>query len=292
MSLLLHHELHKRFRKLETETLGIDVSTKALQLARDNLKHVGTLRETSTVSFKQADIFADTEGNVNSKDLNVFDAVGREPYDILITNPPYISTKQFYKETARSVRNFEPRRALVPGSDSKRSGDVASEHDGDTFYPRIADLADRFGIKLLLMEVGDTKQALRVANLFASRFRDVDGKQQPAWHVIEIWCDGLGANGVQTRRYHKCGAFHVPLVGPKEYTYGRSVVCWRNEAVDWMSSDCYIDGLWAQEETPLPWTFPVNSDFRTFSLRGGERTWYAAQHSKGAKGVTCGAKPG
>lgn len=276
MSLLLHHELHKRFRKLETETLGIDVSAKALQLARDNLKHVGTLREDSTVSFKRANILEDADDKLPSVD----DVVGKEPYDILITNPPYISSKQFYKETARSVRQYEPRLALVPGSDAKSHAQTSDEHDGDTFYPRIADLADRYGVKVLLMEVGDTKQAIRVADLLAQRTREVDGKQQPTWHVIEIWCDGLGANGVRTRRYHKCGPFHVPVVGPREYTHGRTVACWRNEAVEWMSSDCYIDGIWAQQEAPSPWTFPVNTDFRTFSLHGGEKSWYAKLHTK------------
>lgn len=280
MSLLLHHTLHKTFRKVTTETLGLDVSNKALKLARDNLKHVGLTGETSTVRFERADVLA----NDDTHPASVHKVLSDEgAFDIIVANPPYISSSAFYKETAKSVRNFEPRLALVPSRQPSSDTDAtpaqsmrhvrSNSHPGDDFYPRIAEICDNVNAKLVLMEVGDMSQAKRVASIFASRTTtSATGEVRPVWHSVEIWRDGIMADGAQTRRIYRSGLFHIPIVGPKEITHGRTVVCWRNEAVYWLHTDCYIDGHWHEDEKAYaPWAFPIGSDFRTYSSGSGSR---------------------
>ncbi|KAE9965694.1 hypothetical protein EG328_009475 [Venturia inaequalis] len=81
-------------------------------------------------------------------------------WDLLICNPPYISPNHFYTTTSRSVRNFEPKLALVPPP--SESG-LTDEQQGDLFYPRLLHIADKLKSKILLMEVADLSQAERVA---------------------------------------------------------------------------------------------------------------------------------
>lgn len=256
MTLLLHHELHRAFPDLCSDMLGVDISTKALRLAQDNLRHVGTISRESKVHFKQANVMSRSD-NSHSKLRSVYDVVeARQDFDILVANPPYISTQQFYRETARSVRAFEPRLALVPGPTAvggssaqgpllKSTGLEPSSpvDEGDVFYPRIADVAEFVGAKLVLLEVGDSAQAERVANLLSSRMSIVDGVSQPVWHAIEIWRDGVATDGAATRSVLQCGRFSVPVIGPVEATHGRTVVCWRAEANSWLTTESHVDGL-------------------------------------------------
>jgi methylase of polypeptide subunit release factors len=287
MSLLLHHALHIAFRRLSTNTLGVDVSAKALRLARDNLNLVGLgSRQDSSLAFKQANVLAEKGEDIGGM-KSVLDVIGDRDYDIIVANPPYISTEQFYTQTARSVRSFEPRLALVPGNNMSLKQPTAPEPDqgtksanddgiqpliyeGDMFYPRIAEIARSVNAKLVLMEVGDSAQAERVANYFAAQTTTINETTQPFWHAIEIWCDGIAAEGVMTRKMMRCGTFHVPVVGPKEQTHGRTVVCWRGDAMNWLSTDCYIEGFWMRDSVAAaPWAFPVGSDFRNYSIVSG-----------------------
>jgi len=177
-------------------------------------------------------------------------------FDILVANPPYISTQQFYRETARSVRAFEPRLALVPGpiaidsSDARKILPETSDHhrptpldEGDVFYPRIIEIAESVGAKLVLLEVGDNAQAERAANLLASRMIIVDGISQPVWHAIEIWRDGIAMDGAATRSVLQCGRFGVPVIGLDEESHGRTVVCWRGDAKSWLTTASRVDGF-------------------------------------------------
>ena len=75
--------------------LGIDRSNPALEVARENAR---CLNLDSRASFRQGDWVAGVE----------------ERFDIVLCNPPYISEAE-YRSLDRSVLNFEPRLALVPG---------------------------------------------------------------------------------------------------------------------------------------------------------------------------------
>ncbi|KAK4987911.1 hypothetical protein LTR66_007466 [Elasticomyces elasticus] len=93
-----------------------------------------------------------------------------------MSNPPYISPLEFDNTTSRSVRNFEPKIALVPPSDAALSG----IDQGDVFYPRLLAIAEEVGAKLVLLEVADLTQARRVATM---------AYKQRVWDGIEIWRD-------------------------------------------------------------------------------------------------------
>ncbi|RFU26690.1 hypothetical protein B7463_g9643, partial [Scytalidium lignicola] len=99
-------------------------------------------------------------------------------YDIIISNPPYISQAGFMKEAARSVRHWEPKLALVP----KRNLDLDCAPE-DIFYYRLLELQRELESKILLMEVGDTAQAKRVATMAMRKMQH----EQPS--RLEIWRD-------------------------------------------------------------------------------------------------------
>ena len=192
---------------------GIDISPLAITLARKNLTHnirLGTLNPaaaaSSHISFQQADIF-------DEEWLNGLRNDGSQKWDILISNPPYISPHAFTNgSTSRSVRNYEPKLALVPPH-SRTSTDTEI---GDAFYPRLLQIANSLNIPLLVFEVADLAQAKRVVGMVFER----DG-----WDGCEIWRDFPGQRGrdgqeevmeVEERR--------VRVKGEGE---GRAVCAWR-----------------------------------------------------------------
>ena len=98
------------------EVTGIDISKEAIEIAREN-----AARNQVEVNFEVMDIFSDQiEGN--------------HPYDIVVSNPPYICESE-KKGMRRNVLEFEPEGALfVPDEDALR------------YYRRICEL--RLGEKL------------------------------------------------------------------------------------------------------------------------------------------------
>ncbi|KAL8836437.1 MAG: hypothetical protein Q9170_002925 [Blastenia crenularia] len=162
---------------LNPTMLGIDISPTAITLSRRNLHHnisktLLPATANSQLHFTKADIFAN-EG--------LWDA----EWDIVISNPPYIPPEGFSRTTTRSVRCWEPRRALVPPSPRNTSavgkGRSADESIGDFFYPRILEIAVNAGAKVVVMEVGDMAQAERVVGMMLRTKR---------WGSYEIWRDG------------------------------------------------------------------------------------------------------
>ncbi len=105
----------KHFRPDADVTLT-DISTDALALAQENADSLSL-----KVHFKQGDLF---------------DAVGGEKYDFVLSNPPYL-TEQDMNELMREVR-YEPSLALRGGE------------DGLNFYRRIAQ-----GLSKVLAEGGE-----------------------------------------------------------------------------------------------------------------------------------------
>lgn len=109
----------------------------------------------------------------------------------MISNPPYISPAAFDTTTSRSVRNYEPRCALVPPTTPASSSQGAEVDAGDIFYPRLLHLAEQVSARVLLVEVADMEQAIRVARM-------VLGKSKRMWDGCEIWRDwpAAGASGM------------------------------------------------------------------------------------------------
>ena len=81
----------------QCEVTAVDQSQSALEIAKWNVKN---LKVESKVQFLQSDLLAAVQ----------------EPqqFDIICSNPPYVSESE-YSELAETVRNFEPREALVSG---------------------------------------------------------------------------------------------------------------------------------------------------------------------------------
>ncbi len=96
----------------KVEVLGIDLSDKAIQIAEENAK----LNNVENIEFIRFDFFdADFENKFKNQ------------FDIIVSNPPYISTEEF--ETLQDeIKIYEPRIALTDGA------------DGLSFYRRLADL--------------------------------------------------------------------------------------------------------------------------------------------------------
>ncbi|KAJ9603291.1 hypothetical protein H2200_012069 [Cladophialophora chaetospira] len=176
--------------ELDIEILGVDLSPKAINIARKNLelnnsKNLLHPDSYTTVSFQRMDVLdlarkAD-EGEAPDfgirKLLNAAAAGVPEenlsqenltaPWDMVIANPPYISPKDYALggKTEPSVRDYEPKEALVPVDMGRflPSGIIVA----DLFYQPLIRIARAVDAKLLVMEVGGSGQALRVGKQVA-----------------------------------------------------------------------------------------------------------------------------
>ena len=123
--------------------IGIDISSKAIQIAKYNARKLNLLNK---ASFKVSDI-------------NNF-YIGK--YDLIVSNPPYISTRDL-KNLSKEITNYEPLKALNGGIDGldltkkviyksswllKRSGIHAIEI-GDHQYKKVSDILKKNGFREL-----------------------------------------------------------------------------------------------------------------------------------------------
>jgi HemK-like putative methylase len=152
-------------------THGIDISPHAIQLATDNAalcKIPAPLHEIS----QEKNTFKTTLANFLSPAFSD-DANLQPPYDIITSNPPYITWDE-YLELPRSVSDYEDPKALFGGP------------SGLDFYHAIARLVRRKGFlypgAVVALEVGHT-QAKEVEDIMRTTglLRDT-----------EIWCDPWG----------------------------------------------------------------------------------------------------
>ncbi|KAG4428310.1 hypothetical protein IFR05_016206 [Cadophora sp. M221] len=186
ISLLLYSLLSTKFPKLQI--FGLDISKQAVSLAKDNLARnvkaryipQSAIKDTPAhppqVQFGIADIFEPFLKNMGQ-------------FDIIISNPPYISRDEFNTQTTRSVRNYEPKLALVP-----------SDRNQDAFYKRLIRLHQIHLSQVLLMEVGDAAQAIRVAEM-AFEMNYTSYQHTPrVTNRVEIWRDDPGYDGVEEVR--------------------------------------------------------------------------------------------
>jgi methylase of polypeptide subunit release factors len=244
--LLSYYEFNKRGRveEKDLEVVGVDISSTAIALANKNLLRLveeGMLPPEPNLRFLQADILADKE-NEEGSEIPSLDAALEQyastsistsavtsrkgNWDIIISNPPYISPAAFAHTTTRSVKRYEPRLALVPSSSTPLQD---SEH-GDLFYPRLLTLAAALSTKVLLFEVADLEQARRVARM---------AEKQGVWEGIEIWRDDpCGADedqaGFEEGSADMVEDGSIKVLGAGN---GRTVVAYRGEGKDWMCAN-------------------------------------------------------
>ncbi|KAK5120088.1 hypothetical protein LTR85_006569 [Meristemomyces frigidus] len=181
------------------------------------------MRSLAATTFLRADVLRSKAGEEGALPTAVDalrrldDGVSVLEYDILISNPPYISSKAFQTTTARSVRLFEPKLALVPC----RPSTEAAAHDGDVFYPRLLHLAEQLSTKIVLFEVADMDQAQRVASLAV---------KQGIWDGIEIWRDEPGTPNGQ---HESTTVIDGAVVKVRGAGHGRSVFAYRGAGTTW-----------------------------------------------------------
>ncbi|KAI4919168.1 hypothetical protein J4E85_009425 [Alternaria conjuncta] len=217
--LLFHHELSSASDKVDLRLLGVDISDKALDLARYNLQKLRKtrqLQDTGKVDFIQADVLINPFDDQTEGVLSLTAALNwaGQPsfWDIIISNPPYISPAAFWYTTTRSVRGFEPKLALVPPRRIKQT----DKEQGDRFYPRLLQIARDVEAKVVLFEVADMEQALRVAQ----NARNLD-----IFDGVEIWREQPDATGDNATE----DGFEVVGQGN-----ARSVLCWRGRGTSWL----------------------------------------------------------
>ena len=129
----------------DAQIASIDISESALEKAKENAKY----HKTTNVSLSKVDILND---------------LPRGKYDMLISNPPYISYDEM-QTIMVDVKDFEPELALT---DFK---------DGLQFYARLSDIGPLLIKKhgWMLLEVGANHHSKKVLNLFKSKgFKDID----------------------------------------------------------------------------------------------------------------------
>ncbi|KAJ5166499.1 uncharacterized protein N7482_005280 [Penicillium canariense] len=217
IALLLHALLAPHFKHMQI--IGIDLSPIALNLARKNLDH-NVRREAlhrrarADIQFHRADVLGRKASSIPAVEeilshyalkSGLADiSVPAPRIDLLISNPPYISTSDFRNgTTARSVRLFEPRLALVPpvgfmGQDGDRSEDV--------FYRRILDLSLKVHAQVTVLECGDIMQADRVVEMH----RTMTGGSRCNFNV-EVWPtteQDLAAHGFHPQDGSRCVIIH------------------------------------------------------------------------------------
>lgn len=138
---------------------------------------------------------------------------GQPTWDIVISNPPYISKAGFGRDTNRSVRNWEPKLALVPPP-VVQSGAPSASHAEDIFYHKILEIAKAGSARIVLMEVGNLEQALRVARMAF----DIG-----AWNLVEVWRDWPDQKaGLAEVEEAGAGGHRLRILGSG---HGRSVFC-------------------------------------------------------------------
>ena len=121
--------------------IGIDISTKAIKIAKENSKNLNLLNRSKFKTF----------------DINSFN-VGK--YDLIVSNPPYVPFKEI-RNLTKDIINFEPIVALNGGKDGldlikkviykstkllKKGGLLAIEI-GNKQYPKVSDLLNQLGFK-------------------------------------------------------------------------------------------------------------------------------------------------
>jgi len=113
-----------------------DISEKALSVAKQNAKDL------------------DVSDQVDYVESDLFSALSKEVFDLIITNPPYIKTDDL-AGLSREIREYEPLSALDGGA------------DGLDFYRRIAMKARAFmsAGACLMTEIG-ADQANSIASIF------------------------------------------------------------------------------------------------------------------------------
>lgn len=248
----LHLNLVPTDQEVEVDILGVDKNEKAIRLGRHNLLRnlaKGLLHEGAAkdVSFTQLDVLSLAKKASYSvsndgvlEELNAAallrkkdgERKPRDPWDVIVSNPPYISPKDYDigGKTEPSVRNYEPKSALVPPpSDSDAAGlNPSPDVLGDVFYSPLLRIAHATGAKILVMEVGDSAQAGRVYHGAIHHHGSVALTRNSENH-FECWSDD---GSVRALPEHPSPEFDF-AAGTNPEVSDRALVLWTGALAKW-----------------------------------------------------------
>ncbi len=140
-------------KDIKAKYYGIDISKKALEVAKQNEKKIFNKKIVNWVNSDLLDNF--------NKDIK---------FDFILSNPPYIS-KQDYNKLPINVSKYEPRLALYGGI------------DGNDTYKKIISQSKKYLYKngFLILEIGDDYQAIEISKILQDNdfgirvFNDLSG---------------------------------------------------------------------------------------------------------------------
>lgn len=153
------------------EGVGVDLSDRALMVARENYERLRAARPEMKAEFVEGDLFVALAPGAESENAAVGGAVSEgeeakrqtERFDIIVSNPPYIKT-DVIATLMPEVRDHEPMMALDGGD------------DGLIFYRKIAEAAGAYlnGGGMLFFEIG-CEQAAEVCRIMEQAgFREIE----------------------------------------------------------------------------------------------------------------------
>ena len=128
-------------KKTNAQVTAVDISANALEVARKNAKNNDV-----DVEFLQSDVFS---------------ALETRKFDVIISNPPYISESE-YQTLMPEVKDYEPKIALV------------AEDDGLKIYKQIINDAPKHLEKngVIVFEIGYS-QGKQIQNLLEKDFKEI-----------------------------------------------------------------------------------------------------------------------
>ena len=221
IGLSLYAALHRQIPDVRVR--AIDFNPQARNLAWKTVKlnqHLGRL--SPSLSESQFDyVLADLLNNEEIAAVVQSDAT----FNIVVSNPPYISIPAFSRDTSRSARIFEPSNALVPPD----SVGITGERTGDLFYDHILRLSWRARPQIVCMEVADLEQALRVMRAV----KDMEAIDGSLWEAKQIWRDEIDVQGNECSTEWNADV-NAAIIGEGS---GRAVVLARSWGVDVIKHD-------------------------------------------------------
>lgn len=131
---------------IKPTALFVDISKKAILIAKKNARNI-LGKSTDNIELLRKDVFS-----------SFFDTKLKYSYNIIITNPPYLS-KEDYSKLKDEVRKYEPKKALI------------LNNNRNYIYARIADIVSKSLIRkgLLILEVSDTNHSVEVSEILENK---------------------------------------------------------------------------------------------------------------------------
>ncbi|KAI9344085.1 S-adenosyl-L-methionine-dependent methyltransferase [Obelidium mucronatum] len=166
--------------------LGIDLSKDALEIAKQNAAKHGLITTTNSNRI----IFGETSFEGLPKYLETeYSKAVKEPFDYIVTNPPYLEAKLWESDRLYSSQKHEPRIALVGGDDG-----LEAYRQIYRALSKTSEIGYLCKGSVLFVEVNNGELAKKVETLFcgsANVIRD-DDKLSEGWRFIRVDVDGKG----------------------------------------------------------------------------------------------------